>query len=110
MLDGPADIRLAGGTTQYDGRVEVFVNGRWGTVCDDMWGMDDANVACRQLGFGPVSEVKAKAAFGPGSGPILLDDVDCRGDETSLMSCQYERVHDCLHLEDAGVVCHPPGL
>ena len=44
-------IRLVGGTRPHEGRVEVCLNRRWGTVCDDAWGTVDASVACRQLGF-----------------------------------------------------------
>ena len=45
------DIRLVGGTTASEGRVEICDNHAWGTVCDDSWGVADANVACRQLGY-----------------------------------------------------------
>ena len=45
------DIRLVGGANNYEGRVEVFVNGTWGTVCQDHFRGEEAVVACRQLGL-----------------------------------------------------------
>ena len=45
------EIKLVGGTSDSEGRVEVCLNGQWGTVCHDFWGSVDAQVACRQLGF-----------------------------------------------------------
>ena len=45
------DLRLQGGITSLQGRVEMCYNHQWGTVCDDLWGTNDAKVACRQLGF-----------------------------------------------------------
>ena len=48
-------MRLVGGATESEGRVEFCQNTIWGTVCDDAWGVDDATVVCRQLGYSEIS-------------------------------------------------------
>uniref|UniRef100_A0A8C2W1G6 Soluble scavenger receptor cysteine-rich domain-containing protein SSC5D n=1 Tax=Chinchilla lanigera TaxID=34839 RepID=A0A8C2W1G6_CHILA len=90
------------------GRVEVFVGGRWGTVCDDAWDAKAAAVVCRQLGFAQAMRAVKRAEFGEGQAlPILLDDVRCAGSERNLLHCSHAGVgtHNCGHEEDAGVVC-----
>ncbi|KAM6997785.1 neurotrypsin [Tautogolabrus adspersus] len=102
-------LRLVGGVEEFEGRVEVYRDGRWGTVCDDQWDDADAEVACRQLGLRGVAKAWSWAHFGPGSGPIWLDGVQCSGNEYSLDECPRNewQQHTCQHLEDAGVSCNP---
>ncbi|XP_017293033.3 neurotrypsin [Kryptolebias marmoratus] len=102
-------LRLVGGEEDFEGRVEVFHAGRWGSVCDDQWDDRDAEVVCRQLGFGEVAKAWSWAHFGQGSGPILLDAVKCTGNELFLDQCPHGdwEQHNCDHMEDAGVSCSP---
>ena len=91
------------------GRVEVYYNGSWGTVCDDYWDLTDANVVCRQLGFTGAMAANKTAAFGRGEGKIWMDSIQCTGDESSLTECDHQGwgSHNCGHDEDAGVICTP---
>ena len=101
-------VRLVGGSSYSQGRVEVNYNGQWGTVCDDGWSSIDAGVVCRQLGFGSSGTAIRSAGFGQGSGPIWLDSVTCTGNESTLASCGHLGVNitrSCDHWEDAGVSC-----
>ena len=101
------DTRLANGTTTFEGRVEVFYNGAWGTVCDDYWDIHNARVVCRSLGYGDALRATSGATYGPGSGDIILDNVHCSGSEPKIMWCNHNgfEMHNCGKLEDAGVIC-----
>ncbi|KAL2102764.1 hypothetical protein ACEWY4_001932 [Coilia grayii] len=102
-------LRLEGGATNCTGRVEVFLQGGWGTVCDDFWDSKSAQVVCRQLDCGQPAEVGGEPGpFGQGNGTIWL--VNCTGSEQHLLDCCHAplKQSDCTHKEDAWVKCTGP--
>ncbi|KAK5918462.1 hypothetical protein CgunFtcFv8_003226 [Champsocephalus gunnari] len=100
-------IRLLDGYNSCQGRVEVFYQGDWGTVCDDEWSLENAVVVCHQLGCGNAVHTHTNSYFGYGTGRILLDNVNCYGSEPDLTRCKSLPwgKHNCGHHEDAGVTC-----
>ncbi|XP_067942566.1 deleted in malignant brain tumors 1 protein-like [Watersipora subatra] len=106
------DVRLQDGPNIAVGRVEVRLNNQWGTVCDDNFGYLEARIVCRNLCFGEshakpfMEEGVAIPILNDGVRDIFLDDLECAGDEDSLLSCDGRRNdHDCTHKEDAIVSC-----
>ncbi|XP_013409345.1 uncharacterized protein LOC106172943 isoform X2 [Lingula anatina] len=106
----PVPVRLVQGAFPWEGRVEVYHLGQWGTVCHDEWDINDAHVVCRMLGYSNASKVYSGARFGAGSGVTWLDNVRCHGDEMSILDCSHNgwAMEDCSHLQDAGVRCTAP--
>ncbi|XP_028407292.1 deleted in malignant brain tumors 1 protein-like [Dendronephthya gigantea] len=103
-----APIRLEGPSPKEGiGRVEIFYNGQWGTICDSGWDLRDARVACRQLGYPDVVRALERNSVPSGSGRIWLMDVSCTGEEQNIASCFHNGwgVHSCHHNQDAGVQC-----
>lgn len=125
-------VRLVGGASASEGRVEFCSDQQWGTVCHDFWGEPDARVVCRQLGFSTIGKLKlttkmsvstsnfltsfliasgatavSNAFYGAGSGNIYLDNVACNGNEANISSCTADfNTADCTHSQDAGVTCN----
>ncbi|KAM9316697.1 scavenger receptor cysteine-rich domain-containing protein DMBT1-like [Gastrophryne carolinensis] len=108
--NGQLPMQLVGGPHRCAGRVEIYYQNSWGTVCDDSWDLGDANVVCRQMNCGSAISAVTNAHFGQGSGNIWLDDVRCLGHEPYLWECGHGGwgVHNCQHFEDAGVICTGP--
>lgn len=109
------------------GRVEVCINGTWGTVCDNMWDNTDASVVCRQLGFSPyglclylykytkhcfiylpliiyAGSVALFRRFSDSVWPTLINDIKCTGSEESIWQCPHV-VHQDSLCGDSSVVC-----
>ena len=98
---------LLSSSSSNKGRLEVYINGEWGTVCNDNWGSSDALVACRQLGYSGVSSYHISVPSGSSSQRIWLDHVECSGSESKLINCNHRGygVHSCSHSEDVGIRC-----
>ena len=110
FLSTVTGVRLTGGVLSNQGRVEVAINHIFGTVCDDNWSLQNAEVVCRMLNFPPATAALRRATFGEGKGPIWVDEVSCIGNESSLAACSHSGWgrHNCEHYQDAGVTCGPP--
>ena len=101
-------VRLVDGSTDHEGRVEVYANGKWGTICDDDFDIQEANVICRMLGYSGAVQAHSGAYYGQGKGRIQMDQLNCAGDEQDIFDCPINSTigtHDCTHREDAGVEC-----
>lgn len=122
-------VRLADGPDPMSGRVEIRRSGIWGTICDDDFGPEEATVnriwnneffknktnnyftifqvICRMLNFTGPAQPEKNGKFGPGRGPIWLDELGCSGIESNLTECSRLpwAKHNCQHTEDAAVKC-----
>ncbi|CAH3014529.1 unnamed protein product [Porites evermanni] len=108
----PLEVRLRGGVQVSEGRVEIKHGEVWGTICDDHWTLNEANVVCRSLGYGSAAETARNSYYGRGVGRVMMDNVYCRGTEKSIDQCRHRGWHrsNCDHYEDGGVKCHVPQL
>ncbi|XP_030851628.1 deleted in malignant brain tumors 1 protein-like [Strongylocentrotus purpuratus] len=104
----PFQIRLANGSNDAEGRVEVQYDGSWGTICNSWWDLRDARVVCRMLGFDGALDAPRSAKFGQGSGRVLLSYVGCDGTEDNLADCAHAGIERylCRQTRDAGAICY----
>ncbi|XP_035690544.1 uncharacterized protein LOC118425664 [Branchiostoma floridae] len=107
-------VRLVGGRYPWEGRVEVLYNGEWGTVCGRLhWDSRDADVVCRELGYGPSTMYKTYS-FEQGSGTIWIgwsgSSPECNGNEMSIFNCLSgtpgNAYSGCTHTYDVGIRCN----
>ena len=99
-------VRLSGGTSDREGRVEICIDGSWGTICDNFWSDLDASVVCYQLNLGRTDATAIQnSQYGPGTGPIFFDSVFCFGTEEVFTDCSLGKPQGCTHSNDASVVC-----
>ncbi|VVC94602.1 unnamed protein product, partial [Leptidea sinapis] len=91
-----ASLRLVGGRSSYEGRVEIYYGGKWGSICPDGWTLYEASAVCRHLALGFAEQALQTDFFG--SSKIVLSGVDCEGNETNLFSCRHREFGN--HLSD----------
>ena len=93
------------------GRVEVFYNKQWGTICRDGWNMQDTDVVCRELGFEYSIKTLPREHVPRGTGPIWLSKVSCTGNEDQFSDCILGGFgnNTCWHSDDVGVECSSTG-
>ena len=105
----PLPLRLVDGSNEQEGRIEMLYYGVWGTVCETNFGINNANVACRRLGF--PGALSASTRFPYVRAQVWLNNVRCIGNESGLEQCSHEGLGDhlsaysCSYDEDAGVYC-----
>lgn len=99
---------MNGGATY--GRVEVYYNNEWGTVCDHMWDDNEAAVVCKNLGFyGGIA--RGGGTYGEGTGQVWLTGLGCGQYDADLLYCIHNSIYKdgqmpCTHDRDAGVECN----
>ncbi|XP_042322861.1 lysyl oxidase homolog 3 isoform X2 [Sceloporus undulatus] len=109
-------IRLSGGRSRFEGRVEVVLGAvshgvrRWGLICGDGWGTLEAMVVCRQLGLGFANHGLQETWYWDASNvtEMALSGVKCAGHEMALTHCQHHTAVNCQRTGTrfaAGVIC-----
>ena len=116
------EVQLVNGEYRHEGRVEICRNNIWGTVCQNGWGIADARVVCRELGFLEIgmnikndalklccccyvgSVPLSSSQFGLGTGQVLINEAHCDGSETRLIDCRTSGTA-CRYVQHAGVSC-----
>jgi len=96
----------------HKGLLMVYYNRQWGTVCDDHFGSDEADTACRSMGYAGAirhSNTRSERSYtAPDNTPILLDELDCDKGQNSIFDCEAEwNHHNCNHGEDVIIECYP---
>ena len=108
LLIGEGSIRLTGGVSDNEGRLEVFFDGEWGSVCNRNWGRWSGTVACKDLGYESLVKVTGTSQYNSAENtPIWLNGVQCAKYDKRIRDCVHEPVgyQPCSHDEDVGLIC-----
>ena len=102
------NVRLTGGPTIHEGRVEVFVNGQWGTVCGDGISTNEAETLCQSLGFGPYQSFTSGTNFGDSTDiPLKISDLMCSEYHDHFMKCTFNQLSpSCSSQNSLALKCY----
>ena len=101
------NIRLTGGSSIYEGQVEVFINGQWGTVCSDGIGTNEAETLCQSLGFGPFQSISNNFIGNATNIPLVISDLRCSEDYDHFMKCTFNHSSPmCSVVGNLGLKCY----
>ena len=100
-------VRLVGGNSNNEGRVEIYYNNTWGTVCRNYWGSSDSNTMCRQLGYTGSIRYYLSPFVDHENTPIWMDRVGCGTFDICLGKCSFAGFGNnrCQHSQDIFVSC-----
>ena len=101
----PLPVRLQGSPYASTGRLEIWRNNTWGSICNERFTIEAANVVCRQLGFDQALDYTPGGYFGQSTGPIHMSNVMCNGNEAAITDCTFSTTHSCDHSQDVGIYC-----
>ncbi|XP_078350705.1 MAM and fibronectin type III domain-containing protein 1-like [Oculina patagonica] len=101
------DVRLVDGGVNSQGRIEIYYNDTWWTLCQNHFNHDAFNTVCRMLSLPEPEEQFHESQFGPGNQSILPMDFSCDGHESTLMECRHEDYYDhhCGDQNTVGIAC-----
>ena len=99
---------MTGGSTIYEGQVEVFINRQWGTVCSDGIGTNEAETLCQSLGFGPFKSIINDTTFGESTDIfVVISDLMCSEYNDHFMKCTYNQSPPvCSPFRNLGLKCY----
>lgn len=114
QIEPKLPIRLLGGTTETEGRLQIKINEEWGTVCNYGWTMKNAALVCQQLGFALNPEDWfLKPSETPSAGTsenVVLSNVQCDDFDLDITKCKAETKgnfeYSCTHENDVGIRCY----
>ncbi|XP_039610068.1 antigen WC1.1-like [Polypterus senegalus] len=99
-------FQLKGGESRCEGTLQVLLNGTWRRILDPEWDLQDASVVCAQLNCGQALKVQNISRYISGSGPVILTDINCAGDELSLQNCSISVISEQFNISGGvGILC-----